>query len=61
MNSDLVLQLVEVAISMAQSQSDDAGELSQTLLDIIEKGRQAYEQHTGELLDPLQIQEEEPI
>lgn len=60
MNTDLVLQLVELAIALAQSQLE-GGELSHTLLDIIQKGVQAYEQHTGELLDPLRIQAEEPI
>jgi hypothetical protein len=60
MNTDLILQLVELAISMAQSQLD-GGELKETLADVILKGVRAYEEHTGETLAPLFIKAEEPI
>ena len=65
MNASLILQLVEVAITLARSQTDgtpqqDAG-VANTLLGIIQKSVQAYEDHTGEPLDPLLIRAENPV
>ena len=58
MNSDLIFELVELAISLAHTHLD-SGDVEQTLLDIIEKGVQAYEDHTGEKLDPYLITAED--
>ena len=60
MNPNLVFQLVEVAISLAQSQVD-TGKVANTLLGIIQKSVIAYESHTGETLDPALIRAEEPL
>jgi hypothetical protein len=60
MNSNLIFQLVEVAISLAQTQLD-GDQAAKTLLAIVQKGVQAFEQHTGERLDPALIKAEEPI
>jgi hypothetical protein len=54
MKSDLIFELVELAISLAQAEID-SGNVEQTLLDIVQKGVQAYEDHTGEQFDPLLI------
>ena len=60
MTSDnLIFQLVELAIQLAHAELD-SGDVEQTLLDIIHKGVQAYEEHTGETLDPFLITAEEP-
>jgi hypothetical protein len=58
MNSDLIFELVELAISLAHTHLD-SGDVEQTLLDIVHKGVQAYEDHTGEELDPFQIEAED--
>ena len=60
MNSELVLKLVDVAISLAQTQMDSSG-TTQGLLAIIRKGVRAYEDHTGGPLDPSLIKAEEPV
>ena len=61
MNADIVLQLVEVAISLARSRADGTAEqdakIATTLMTIVRKGAQAYKEHTGEALDPLLIAE----
>ena len=60
MNSELILRLVDTAISLARSQmdSDDA---KQALIDIVQKGLRAYTEHTGEPLDQSLIKAEEPV
>ena len=60
MNPNLIFQLVELAISLAQSQLHGR-ETEHALLRIIRKGVQAYEDHIGETLDPLLIKSEDPI
>jgi hypothetical protein len=60
MNPDLIFRLVDLAISLAQTQMDSGG-TTDALLGIVRKGYQAYENHTGEPLDPLLIKAEEPV
>jgi hypothetical protein len=60
MNPELVLQLVDVAISLAHTQMDSGG-TTQALLAIVRKGMRAYEDHTGGPLDPSLIKAEEPV
>jgi hypothetical protein len=60
MNTELILELVETAIELAQSQMSGT-ELEHTLLDIVRKGVDAYQEHTGETLDPSLIGAEESI
>ncbi len=60
MNSNLILNLVDLAIALAQNQLD-VGDAKQALLGIVRKGVRAYEDHTGEPLDPLLIKAEEPV
>jgi hypothetical protein len=59
MNSNLILQLIEVAIGLAQSQLNPT-DTANTLLGIIQKAVQAYETHTGRPLDLSLIKPEEP-
>jgi hypothetical protein len=65
MNSDLVLRLVEIAISLVQSQAGGSARqdasAANTLLALIQKGVQAYEEHTGKPLDPALIKAEARI
>jgi hypothetical protein len=60
MNPELVLKLVDVAISLARTQMDSGG-TTQALLAIIQKGARAYEDHTGGPLDLSLIRAEEPV
>jgi hypothetical protein len=60
MNPDLILRLVDLAISLAQSQMD-SGDVKQALLGIVQKSVRAYTDHTGEPLDPSLIKAEEPV
>jgi hypothetical protein len=65
MSVSLILQLVDVAIALAQSQTDGTAQqganVTNTLLVIIRKSVQAYEDHTGKPLDPLLIRAEDPV
>ena len=60
MTSELILELVDLAISMAHAQHE-SGDVEQTLLDIADKASQAVEDHMGEELNPLEIEEEDPV
>ena len=60
MNPNLIVNLVDVAIALAQSQLD-SGDAKQALLGIVQKGVRAYEDHTGEPLDLSLIKAEEPV
>jgi hypothetical protein len=60
MNPELVLKLVDVAISLAQTQMDST-DTTQALVAIVQKGVRAYEDHTGGPLDPSLIKAEEPV
>lgn len=59
MTADLILELVETALSMAHEL--DGNDVEKALLDIALTTRQAYEDHTGEELDPFEIEEEYPL
>ena len=59
MNS-LITHLVQTAIYVAMTQLK-GDEVKDALLDIIQTGVEAYEQHTGQPLDPALIKVEDPI
>ena len=65
MNTTLVFEILQLALSLAQSQiSGPAGAdtaVAQTLIEIVQKGSQAYQQHTGEPLDAALIKTEQTI
>ena len=60
MNPNLIVNLVDLAIALAQSQLD-SGDAKQALLGIVQKGVRGYEDHTGEPLDLSLIKAEEPV
>ena len=60
MNPNLIFQLLELAISLAQTQLD-SGDTGRALLDIVQKSVQAYEDHTGESLDVNLIRPESSL
>jgi len=60
MNPEIVLQLVETAIELAQSQLPHE-DLTATLLDIVQKGADAYHEHTGEPINASMVGIEESI
>jgi hypothetical protein len=60
MKANLISKLVELAISLALTQLD-RGDVERTLLDIVRKGVQAYEDHTGQQMDPNLIRTEAPL
>ncbi len=62
MNPNLALEIVDFAVSLVKTQASgkvqqDAN-LAGVLLQIIEKAVQAYQDHTGENLDPVLIRPE---
>jgi len=65
MNPNLVLEIVGLAVSLAKMQA--GGKVQQdatvagTLLQIIQKAVQAYQEHTGEPLDPSLIKAEDVL
>ena len=60
MSRDLILQLVEVAIGLAQSQLEP-GEAASTFAGIALRAESAYLAQTGQPLDTLMIKAEEPL
>ena len=60
MNPETVMRLIETAIELAQNQlgHDDQ---THVLLDIVQKGVEAYREHTGEPLDAALVGIEESI
>jgi hypothetical protein len=54
MNVGLIYQLVELAISLAQSELDGST-MERTLMDLIQKGVEAYQEQTGKALDPRTV------
>jgi hypothetical protein len=58
MNTTLALEIVELALSLVQSKDANVAD---TLVKIIQKGAEAYQQHTGEALDPSLIKAEDPV
>jgi len=65
MNSNLILEIAQLAVSLVESQLHgpplQRAAVTDTLLTIIQKGLQAYQLHTGEALDPALIKVEDPI
>jgi hypothetical protein len=60
MNPQLVLDLVDLAISLARTQMD-SGDAKQALLGIVQKGATAYRDHVGKPIDLSLIKAEEPV
>lgn len=60
MNANLILQIVQLVIALAQSQLD-SGEAARVMLGIVQGGVQAYETATGAPLDLNLIKAEAPI
>jgi hypothetical protein len=60
MSQDLILQLIEVAIALAQSQLEP-GEAASTFAGIAQRAESAYVAQTGQPLDTLMIKAEEPL
>jgi hypothetical protein len=62
---NIVFELVELAIALAQTLGDGTiqgdAEVARTLQDIIDKGVQAYRDHTGAPLDPNLIDPETAV
>jgi len=65
MNPQIVIALVEIAISLAHSLGKGSVQgdatTAKSLLDIINKGVEAYQEHTGEPLDPNLIRPETTV
>jgi hypothetical protein len=60
MSSNLIVDLVELAISIAENQFYGE-DLNNTLLDIVYKGAEAFESNSGHTLNVSLIQEELPL
>ena len=54
MTADVILQFIELGISLAQSENEGA-DAEQILLDIISKGVQAYHDSIGKPVDPMAV------
>jgi hypothetical protein len=64
MNLDLIVEIAELANSLVQTLKTgnaDATTVTSTLLQVLQKGVQAYEQQTGAVLDPSLIRAETTI
>jgi hypothetical protein len=65
MNTDLILQILQLALSLAQvqlrGQSAQNLSIDQILVEIVQKGAQAYQLHTGEPMNVSLIQPEATI
>ena len=57
---NLILQLIEVAIALAQSQLAP-GDAADTLVGVVQRGLSAYQTQTGQPLDPSLIKAEAPL
>ena len=60
MTQNLILQLIEVAVALAQSQLAP-GDAANTLVSIVQRAVSAYETHVGQPLDPALIKPEAPL
>jgi len=60
MNPNLIIELVQLAISLAETHRD-GGDIAHILLNIVQKGVQAYEDQTGKTLNPALIRAENTI
>ena len=65
MNSDLLFEIADLAVSLVKSQTSGKAQqdaaLTGSLLQIIEKAVRAYQAHTGEKLDPSLIKAQDAI
>ena len=65
MTPSLVLEIVQLTLSLVQSQlpgkAQQDATVAGTLLQIVQKGAQAYSQETGAPLDVSLIKSEDPI
>jgi hypothetical protein len=64
MNLDLIMEIAELALSLvnnALNGNQSSASATSTLLQILQKGAQAYQQHTGQPLDPTLITAEAPV
>ena len=65
MNMTLILEILQLVLALAQAQlKGQSGQdlaIGQILLQIIQKGAQAYQLHTGEPLDMSLIQPEAEV
>jgi hypothetical protein len=65
MNPNLVLEIMELATSLVKSMAskDFQPELAteETLIELAQRTAQAYEEHTGEPLDPSAIRNADPL
>jgi len=65
MNLNLVFEILEIASALVNTRNAASGirdsDVAAALLAIVRKGAQAYEEHTGEALDPSLIKAEAPI
>jgi hypothetical protein len=60
MNPNLILQLIEVAIALAQSQLAP-GDAASTLAGIVQRAVSAYEANTGQPMDLSLLKPETPV
>ena len=65
MNPNAAIEIIELALALVKNQTggkiqQDAN-LAEILVQIIGKAVQAYQDHTGETLDPSLIKAEEPV
>jgi len=65
MNPNVAFEIVDLALSLAKTQASGKVQQDATLagilLQIIEKAVQAYQDHTGETLDPSLIKAEDAL
>ena len=64
MNLDLIIEIAELALSVVENAlngSPSANSITGSLLQIVQKAAQVYEQHTGAPLDPTLIRAEMPV
>ena len=64
MNIDLIVEIINLALSLvnnALNGGQPATAVTAALVQILQKGAQAYQQHTGQALDPSLIHVESPV
>ncbi len=65
MNIDMAFEIVHLAVSLVETHTNGSRhaveELGKTLSEIVRVAAQAYEDHTGEPLDPSLIHAEEEL
>jgi hypothetical protein len=58
---DIARLAVNLADDVMEGKDQEYATVTDTVLQILQKGDQVYEQHTGEALDPSLLKEEKPI